>query len=52
MASGSNTLWQIEGGEFEAVTDFVLLGSIITAEITVAMKLKDSYSFKGKLWQT
>ena len=31
MASGPNTLWQIEGGKVEAVTDFLLLGSKITA---------------------
>ena len=32
MASGPMTSWQIEGGEVEAVTDFIFLGSRITAD--------------------
>ena len=32
MASGSITLWQIEGEKVEAVTDFISLGSKITAD--------------------
>ena len=32
VASGSITLWQIEGEEVEAVTDFIILGSKITAD--------------------
>ena len=31
MASGPITSWQIEGEEVEAVTDFLFLGSKITA---------------------
>ena len=31
-ASGSITLWQIEGEKVEAVTDFIFLGSKITAD--------------------
>jgi len=31
MASGPNTSWQIEGEKVEAVTDFLFLGSKITA---------------------
>ena len=42
MASGTITSWLIDG---ETVSDFVLGGSKITA----AMKLKDGYSFEGKL---
>ena len=42
MASGPITLWQIEGGKMEAVTDFIVLGSRITA----AIKLKDTCPFK------
>ena len=34
----SITSWQIKGGKVEAVTDFIFLGSKITA----VMKLKDS----------
>ena len=32
MASGPITAWQIEGGKAEIVTDFLFLGSKITAD--------------------
>ena len=32
MASGPITLWQIDGETMETVTDFILLGSKITAD--------------------
>ena len=32
MASGSITSWQIDGGKVETVTDFLFLGSKITAD--------------------
>ena len=32
MASGPITSWQIEGEKVEAVTDFLILGSEITAD--------------------
>ena len=32
MASGPITSWQIEGGKVAAVTDFLFLGSKITAD--------------------
>ena len=32
MASGPITLWQLEGEKVEAVTDFIFLGSKITAD--------------------
>ena len=32
MASGPITSWQIEGEKVEAVTDFIFLGSKITAD--------------------
>ena len=32
MASGPITLWQIEQGKMEAVTDFIFLGSRITVD--------------------
>ena len=44
MASGPITSWQIGGETMETVTDFILGGSKITAEVTVAMKLKDACS--------
>ena len=32
MASGSITLWQLEGGKVEAVTGFIILSSRITVD--------------------
>ena len=46
MASGPITSWQIKGGKVETVTDFLFLGSKITAD--GAMKLKDTCSLEGK----
>ena len=40
MASGPITSWQIDGETVETVTDFILGGSKITAEVTAAMKLR------------
>ena len=45
MASSPITSWQIDGETMETVTDFIFLGSKITA----AMKLKDPCSLEGKL---
>ena len=45
MASSPITLWSIE---VEAVTDFLFLGSKITAD-GYCMKLKDTCSLEGKL---
>ena len=33
----------------ETVTDFILVGSKITADVTEAMKLKDAFSLEVKL---
>ena len=52
MAAGLSTLWQIDGGKMETVTDFIFLGSKIMQMVTAAMKLKDAYSLEGKLWPT
>ena len=49
MASGPITSWQIDGETMETVTDFLFLGSKISAELTAAMKLKDAYSLEEKL---
>ena len=49
MASGPITSWQIEGKKVEAVTDFIFLGSKITADGECSMKLKDACSLEGKL---
>ena len=48
MASRPMTSWQMDGETMETVTDFILLGSKITA----AMELKDSCSLGEKLLQT
>ena len=45
MASSPITSWQIDGETMEKVTDFIFLGSKITA----AMKLKDACSLEEKL---
>ena len=42
MASGPITSWQIDGETVETVSDFIFLGSKITADVTAAMKLKDA----------
>ena len=44
--------WQIDGETMETMTDFIFLGSKITADGEAAMKLKDAYSLEEKLWQT
>ena len=49
MASSPITSWQIDGETMETVTDFIFLGSKITADVTVAMKLKDACSLEEKL---
>ena len=52
MASGPITSWEIDGETVETVSDFIFLGSEITADVTAAMKLKDAYSLEEKLWPT
>ena len=49
MASNPITSRQIDGETVETVSDFILGGSKITADGDEAMKLKDAYSFEGKL---
>ena len=50
MASGPITSWEIDGETVETVSDFIFLGSKITAIMVIAaMKLKDAYSLEGKL---
>ena len=46
IASGPITSWQIDGETMQKATDFVFLGSKITA----ALKLKDVCSLEEKLW--
>ena len=49
MASGPITSWQIDWETVETVTDFIFLGSKITADSTAAMKLKDACSLEENL---
>ena len=49
VASSPITSWEIGGETVETVSDFIFLGSKVTAEVIAAMKLKDAYSLEGKL---
>ena len=40
MASGPITSWQLEGGKVEIVTDFIFLGSKITADGDCSHEIK------------
>ena len=51
MASGPITSWQIDGKKVEAVTDFILLNSKITAHGNCSHEIKRCLLL-GKLWQT
>ena len=46
MASSPITSWEIDGETVETVSDFIFLGSKITADGGCTMKLKDAYSWK------
>ena len=52
MASGPITSWQIDGETVETVSDFIFLGSKITADGDCSHEIKDAYSLEEKLWQT
>ena len=49
MASGPITSWEIDGETMETVTDFIFLGSKITADSDSSHKFKDTCSLEGKL---
>ena len=49
MASGPNTSWQIDGEKVETVTDWVFLGSKITADCDYSHKIKRHCSLEEKL---
>ena len=51
MASSPITSWEIDGETVETVSDFIFLGSKITADADCSHKLKDTYSLEGKLCQ-
>ena len=48
MASSPITLWQIGGGKVETVTDFIFLGSKITADGDCSHKIKRCLLLEGK----
>ena len=52
MASGPMPSWQIDGEPVETVSDFILGAPKSLQMVIAAMKLKDAYSLKGKLWST
>ena len=51
-ASNLITSWQIDGETMEIVTDFIFLGSKITANGDCSHEIKDAFSLEEKLWQT
>ena len=52
LASSPITSWHIDGKTMETVTEFIFLGSKITADCDTAMRLKDACSLEEKLWET
>ena len=51
MASGPITSWEINGEIVETVSDFIFLGSKITADGDCSHEIK-RHSLEGKLWPT
>ena len=49
MASGPITSWQIDG---ETVSDFIFLGSKLTADGDCSQEIKDACFLEEKLWPT
>ena len=49
MAASPITSWQIDGETMETVTDFIFLGSKITADGDCSHELKDACSLEDKL---
>ena len=52
MASGPITSWQIDGETMETVTDFIFLGSKITADGDCSHEIKRRLLLEGKLCPT
>ena len=52
MASGPITSWEIDGETVETVANFIFGAPKSLQMVIAVMKLKDSYSLEGKLWQT
>ena len=49
MTSGPTTSWEIDGETVETVSDFFWGAPKSLQMVTAAVKLKDAYSFEGKL---
>ena len=49
MASGPITSWQIEGGKVEVVTDFLSLGSKITADDDCSREIRRQFILSRKV---
>ena len=52
MASGPITSWEIHGETVQTVSDFIFLGSKITADGDCSHKIKNTCSLEEKLWET
>ena len=52
MASSPITSWEIDGETMETVSDFIFWAPESLQMVIAAMKLKEAYSFEGKLWPT
>ena len=52
MASGPITSWEIDGETVETVSDFIFLGSKITADGECSHEIKRRLLLGGKLWPT
>ena len=50
MASGPITSWEIDGETVETVSDFIFLGSKITADDECSHEFQDACSLEEKLW--
>ena len=52
ILAGPIISWQIDGETIETVRDFIFWAPKSLQMVTVAMKLKDDYSFEENLWPT
>ena len=52
MASGPMTSWEIDGETVETVSDFILMGSKITADGDCSHEIKRRLLLGRKLWPT
>ena len=52
MAYSPIASWQMDGETMETVTNFISLGSKITADGDCSHEIKDTCSLEEKLWQT